>query len=171
MKKLVLTFLCVALIFAMTTFTSGVQNLISQAKAEHAPAKSAPDPWLGTWKMDVSQSKLHGPAPKEETLVIEAVSASRIKYSIKSIGQSSQYTLTYDGKPDSASPVKMDGNPAGTATYHRVTNHEYSGKASMGQSLTTTETIRLSPDKKKTTVKIHAKDDKGEYDEIAVYTR
>jgi hypothetical protein len=171
MKKLVLTFLCVASIFATTTFKSGAQNLISQTKVEHAPAKSAADPWLGTWKMDVSQSKLHGPAPKEEILVIEAVSPDHIKYSIKSVGQTSQYTLTYDGKPDSDSPVMMDDNPAGTATYHRVTNHEYSGKARMGKSLTTTETIRLSPDKKKTTVKIHAKDGKGEYDEIAVYTR
>jgi|GEM_PF-4111302 hypothetical protein len=134
-------------------------------------AKTSTDPWMGTWKMDTRQSKLHGPAPKEETLVIEAANADHIKYTIHSVGQDSEYTLAYDGKPDAASAVTMNSNPAGTATYHRITNQKYSGIATMGKSLTTSETITLSSDKKKVTVKIHAKSDKEQYEEIAVYTR
>ena len=131
----------------------------------------ASDPWEGTWKMDIRQSKLHGPAPKEETLVVESVTASHVKYSIKSVGQNGQYTITYDGKPDSASPVMVDGKEAGTATFHRVTYRQYSGIRVMACGLTTTEIITLSPDHKKTTVKLHAKEQKAEYDETAVYTR
>jgi hypothetical protein len=187
MNKPGLTLLCAVAFIAANTENMAAQHMVSQnlvgqdktaqARPLHPGASSdkkpstAADPWLGTWKMDLSQSKLHGPVPKAETLVIQAVSASRIQYSIKSFGQNGQYTLTYDGKPDSASPVLIDGKPAGTAAYHRDTDHQYSGNAAMGKTLTTVENITLSPDNKKTTVKIHAKDDKGEYDEIAVYMR
>jgi hypothetical protein len=128
-------------------------------------------PWVGTWKMDTAQSKLHGPVPKEETLTIETAGVDHIKYSIHSVGQDSEYTLAYDGKPDTSSAVLMNGQPAGTATYHRVTSQKYTGKAAMGKSLTTDETISLSPDKKKVTVRIQAKSDKEQYEEIAVYTK
>lgn len=181
MKTFVLT-LCVVSLVAVTSKNVSGQEQPRDAgdkAAAQQPMKAAPkkgeqrsaSPWIGTWKMDISQSKLHGPAPKEETLTIKAAGTDHIQYSIHSVGQDGQYTLMYDGKPDAPSTVMMDGKPAGSATYHRSTSHEYSGKAAMGKSLTTMETIALSRDNKKVTVKIHAKDDKGAYDEIAVYTR
>ncbi|HEU4416768.1 MAG TPA: hypothetical protein VFT65_18405 [Candidatus Angelobacter sp.] len=142
----------------------------SGAKAEANRSVSA-DPWVGSWKMDVSRSRLHGPAPQEETLVIESVAGGDIKYSLKSVGQDSQYTITYDGKSDSAAPVLVDGKEAGTATYHRVNSRQYSGKSKMSSGLTTTETIELSPNHKQLTVTVHARQAEGEYDETAVYTR
>src|SRR5260370_27960302 len=59
MKKLM--FLAVVLIGAAAV----AQNFAFAQYKDKGPAK--PDPWAGSWKFDAAKSKLHGPAPKEET--------------------------------------------------------------------------------------------------------
>lgn len=179
MKRLMLAPLCAFCLLsanakAMVAQDTDVQNKSGNPTGQKNPAdkkSAASDSWVGSWKMDVKKSKLHGPTPQEETLVIESATASQIKYAITSVGASGQYTITYGGKPDTASPLLIDGKEAGTATYHRINSRQYSGKSSMANGLTTTEMITLSPDHKKTIVKVHAKGKDGEYEEIVVYTR
>lgn len=139
-------------------------------KANTAKPKAA-SPWVGEWKMDLSQSKIHGTAPRQETLVVDEVSATRIKYSLTTVGETSKYTTDFEGKPDTAGDVLVDGKKAGSATYHRVSAREYTGKSAMGDNLSIDETITLSPNPRKITIKIHTKQPQGEYDETAVYTR
>ena len=64
---------------------------------------SKPDPWAGTWKLDAAKSKLHGPAPKEETVKSEGTGAdgSMVKYSISGVeADGKPFSQSYDGKAD-----------------------------------------------------------------------
>ncbi len=162
-RKLALSFvLCLA----------AVSLVVAQSSPKVNTTKSkAANPWVGEWKMDVSQSKLHGTAPQQETLVVDEVSATRIKYSINTVGATGKYTTNFEGKPDTAGDVLVDGKKAGSATYHRVSAQEYTGKTTMGDNMSIDDKITLSPNPKKITIKIHTKEPQGEYDETAVYTR
>jgi hypothetical protein len=185
MTKLMIAMSCAVLLLLVLTRPMLAQTAPSHSSqgSQSNPASSPspsrighkPSPhgslWAGTWKMDASQSKPHGPAPKEETLVIGSATGDHIKYSIHSVGENGQYNIVYEGKPDTSSPIMVDGKEAGSAIYHRVTERKYTGKGTMAIGLQTTETITLSPDNRKTTVSVHGKDNKGEYDEIMVYTR
>src|SRR5690625_1875003 len=68
---------------------------------------------LGTWKLDVAQSKFSpGPAPKSSTVTFEAAGQG-VSAVIDGVGQDGakvhwEYTANFDGKPY---PVK--GNPDG----------------------------------------------------------
>src|SRR5260370_39154350 len=57
--------------------------------------KAKADPWAGTWKFDAAKSKLHGPAPKEETVTSQPTGpdGNAVKYSISG--------TSADGKPRS----------------------------------------------------------------------
>ncbi|HET9790768.1 MAG TPA: hypothetical protein VFR08_05650 [Candidatus Angelobacter sp.] len=182
LKKLKILVFCAVFLFATRSQTLFAQDDIDKdaVKTPASPAthkNKAPkqpasvDPWVGSWKMDAGQSKPHGPAPKEETLVIDSVTGDHIKYSIHSVGETGQYTITYEGKPGTPSPILVDGKESGSAVYHRVTPRKYTGKGAMASGLKTSETITLSPDSRKTTVKVHGKDARGEFDEVMVYTR
>src|SRR5262249_25843879 len=66
----------------------------------------AADPWAGTWKFDAAKSKLHGPAPKEETVTSQGTGPGRdiVKYSIRGTAA--------DGTPiDESFDGKSDGQP------------------------------------------------------------
>ena len=159
-----------ALSFVLCLIAFNLLVAQSSPKANTDKSKAA-SPWVGEWKLDLSQSTIHGPAPKQETLVVDEVSAARIKYSITTTGETSKYSTDFEGKPDTAGDVLVDGKKAGSATYHRVSAQEYTGKSTMGDNMGLDETITLSPDHKKITITIHAKGPQGEYDETAVYTR
>ena len=86
----------------------------------------APDPLLGTWDLNVAQSKYTpGPAPKSETRTYVATGQD-VKATAKTIGSdgkptSAEWTMSYDGKdrpitgnPD-ADTLSIQGEP------HRTT--------------------------------------------------
>ena len=167
-RKLALSFvLCVAAVTLVVAQDSPKAN----ATKPNATKPKAASPWVGEWKMDLSQSKIHGQAPQQETLVVDEVSATRIKYSINTVGATGKYTTNFDGKPDAAGDVLVDGKKAGSATYHRVSAQEYAGKTTMGDNMSIEDKITLSPSPKKITINIHTKGPEGEFDETAVYTR
>src|SRR5262245_59066701 len=140
---------------------------ISQAKKQ-----AGGDPWAGNWKLDTAKSKLHPPAPKEESATVDSVSKDSIKYTIKGTNaEGKPYTVTYDGKPGTASPVLVDGKEAGQVTYQMPSSHELTGESKGSDGSSETFKIALSKDSKTTTVQVHHKDAKGEYDETAVYVR
>ena len=66
-----------------------------------AKRKSGPpnDPWVGTYKLDVAQSKIGGPAPSEETVTVTSATKDSIKYTISGKDpQGNSYTMNYEGR-------------------------------------------------------------------------
>jgi hypothetical protein len=62
----------------------------------------APDPFLGSWKLDIAKSTLVGPAPKSLTVAIEPAGEAR-KVTVDGVGVKGEsfkwgYTATLDGK-------------------------------------------------------------------------
>ena len=80
------------------------------AFAVNAPAQS-PDPWIGTWKVNVAKSKYSpGPAPKSSTMVIAAADGG-IKVTNDTVPATgaathTEITAKLDGKD-----APMKGNP------------------------------------------------------------
>src|SRR5260370_7298211 len=61
------------------------------------------DPWAGTWKFDAAKSKLHGPAPKEETVTSQAAGPG---------GQTAKYSIHGPPADRSAMPAAHHGKPS-----------------------------------------------------------
>jgi hypothetical protein len=79
--------------------------------AAFSASAQAPDPFLGSWKLDVAKSKLAGPPPKSTTITIEAAGASR-KVGVDAVSADGKavkwgYTAGLDGKD-----AVVTGNPA-----------------------------------------------------------
>ena len=140
----------------------------SQAK-KHAGA----DPWAGSWKLDTAKSKMHGPAPKEETVTVDAISKDSIKYTIKGTDpEGNAYTVSYDGKAGAASPELVDGKEYAQMTYQMPSSHQLTSESRGIDGSSSTAKITLSKDNRTVTVQEHRKEAKGEeYDQTAVYVR
>ena len=138
------------------------------AQAAKAPQS---DPWVGQWKLDVAQSKFHGPAPKEETLTVDAASKSAVKYSTKgTAADGSAYTEAYDGKPDGKEyPLTRNGQEEAKISYHRNSDHNSTGKGTGADGSTFTENVTLAKDGKTLTVKQHYTTKEGAFDDIVVF--
>jgi len=85
----------------------------------------AANPDVGTWKLNLAQSKFSGPAPKEETLVVRVVSGQHeITFTgTEPAGKSFSVTYTYPeegGTVKSASPAPAGG--ADTTAFITVVN-------------------------------------------------
>jgi len=144
------------------------------AKKTPAPAPAAastPDPWVGKWKLDIAKSKFHSPAPKEETLTIDAANRSAVKYSTKGTqADGKPYTESYDGKPDGKEySLLRDGQPVARISYHRNTDHNSTGHGATADGATFVESVTLASDNKTITVKQHFTAKEGEFDDIVVF--
>lgn len=127
----------------------------------------APDPFAGSWKLDVAKSKLAGPAPKSVTVTIERMGAAR-KVAVDSVDAADAhlkwgYTSGLDGKD-----APVTGNPAfdtvsGTETSPRDVAITYK-KA--GKVVSTLKSV-VSADGKTLTVTTTA----GESTTVQVYTK
>jgi hypothetical protein len=131
------------------------------------------DPWVGQWKLDTSKSKFHNPGPKEETLTVDAANNDAIKYSMKGTApDGSAYTEAYEGKPDgNPYPLTRNGQEVVKISYHRNSDHNSSGKATVADGSTFTEDVTLAKDGKTITVKQHHKATAGEYDDVIVFAK
>jgi hypothetical protein len=134
---------------------------------------AAKDPWAGTYKLDVSKSKISGDAPKEEAVTVTSASKSSIKYTIAGKdAQGNSYTMNYDGKVGTASPQMAEGKAIAQITYQMPSSHEFTSQGRGTDGSTSTGTITLSKDGKTITVHEHNKDPKGaEQDNTMVYIR
>jgi hypothetical protein len=141
-------------------------------KTEKAPN---PDPWAGTWKLDVAKSKLHGPVPKEETVTSEGTGATGndVKYSVSGIDADGKpFSQSYDGKADGQSyPAVANGQEVAKISYHKDSDHQYTGHGTAADGSTTASTITLSEDGKTITVQEHVKGTQGEFDQTIVYSK
>lgn len=139
-----------------------------------AKKQTGADPWAGNYKLDTARSKFEIPAPKEETVTVEAANKDSIVYTIKGTdAQGKPYTVTYDGKPGTASPVMVDGNEDVQLTYEIPSSHKLTSISRASDGRTTGDaTIMLSDDNRTITVRAHSKDAHGaDHEQIIVYTR
>lgn len=135
--------------------------------------QSVPDPWIGTWTLDPSQSQFHNPAPRDQTVRVDSVNQGPIQYTISGTDANGKPFLeSYNGKSDGqAYPVAVNGVEGGQMAYQRVSNLQYTGQGKMADGTPVTSTITLSPDGKTITVKSHGTSSKGEYDDTAVFVK
>lgn len=140
-----------------------------------AQAKKAPqaDPWVGQWKLDTAKSQFHNPGPKEETLTVDAASKDAVKYSMKGTAvDGSAYTEAYEGKADGKEyPLTRNGQEVAKISYHKNTDHHSTGKATVVDGSTFTESATVSNDAKTLTVKQHHTTKAGEFDEVFIFHR
>ena len=147
--------------------------LLSCTVAFSQAKKAGADPWAGTWKLDTAKSKIHGPAPKEETVTVDSVSKDSIKYTIKGTDADGKtYTVSFDGKVGTAAPEMLDGKESGQMTYQMPSSHELTADSRGNDGSSGTAKVTLSKDNKTVTVQEHRKDAKGEaHDQTVVYVR
>ena len=134
---------------------------------------SSADPWAGTYKLDTSKSKFSGPAPKEETVTVDAASKDSVKYTIKGTGSDDKpYTVSYDGKVGSPSAQTMDGKEVAQITYQMPSSHQFTSETKGADGSSGKATITLSKDNKTITVREHSKDASGAaHEQTTVYMR
>jgi hypothetical protein len=129
----------------------------------------APDPLLGTWKVNLTKSKYATPAPKSMTVTF-APAAKGYAVTIDAIGPDGQpqkwgYTSTFDG---SESPVSGNPNIDAVAARTRTGTVEY---MKAGKVVTTTSSV-MSDDGKTLTVTVKVPDAQGkEIINVVVYER
>ncbi|HKD82355.1 MAG TPA: hypothetical protein VKH81_21880 [Candidatus Angelobacter sp.] len=137
-----------------------------------AKKTTAADPWAGTFKLDTAKSKMHPPAPKEETVTVDAASKDSVKYTINGTGDDgSPYSVTFDGKAGTASPQMANGKEVAQITYQMPNSHEFTSTSKAADGSSSTAKITLSKDGKTITVQEHNKSSAGEFDQTAVYVR
>lgn len=134
---------------------------------------SSGDPWAGTYKLDTAKSKFSGPAPKEETVTVDAASKDSVKYTIKGTDSDNKpYTVSYDGRIGTPSAQTMDGKDVAQITYQMPSSHQFTSEAKGRDGSSSNGTIILSRDNKTITVREHSKDANGAArEQTAVYTR
>jgi hypothetical protein len=136
-------------------------------------AQSVPDPWVGTWKLDTSQSQFHNPAPQQQTVQIQSVTQGAIQYTISGTDAQGKPVLeSFDGKADGqAYPISVNGVEGGRMSYQRVSDREYTAQGTTQDGSTVTSTVTLSPDGNTITVKSHVTSSTGTYDDTAVFVK
>lgn len=133
------------------------------------------DPWAGTWKMDVTKSKLHGPAPKEEIITSEGVGPNEdiVKFNITAVrADGTTVHESFDGKADGQPyPFMANGQEVAKNSYRKVSPRQFSAQSTGADGSTTAETITLSQDGKTITIQGRSKTPQGEYDETVIYRK
>jgi hypothetical protein len=114
----------------------------------------AADSNVGTWNLNTAKSKFSpGPAPKSETLKIEAAGADGVKFTSDGTGADGkpahyEFQAKYDGKP-----VAVKGNPDfDMLSYKRIDANTVEATTTLAGKPTGTAKITVSADGKTRTV-------------------
>ena len=134
----------------------------------------AADSNIGTWKMNVAKSKFSpGPAPKSQTLKIEAWGPDGVKYTADGVdadGKALHWEMQakYDGKF-----VPFKGNPdADMLAYKRIDANTVEATTTLNGKPSQTTTIVVSADGKTRTLTQTGKDAKGQtVNNVVVYEK
>jgi len=121
----------------------------------------AADAFIGTWKLNEVKSKFSPGAPKNATVVYEAV-GDNVKVTIDGIDGDgkpthNEWTGKFDGKDY---PVTGDPN-SDTRSLKKINDHTLTFAVKRGDKVTTTGRIVLSADGKTRTVTTSGTDAKG----------
>jgi hypothetical protein len=135
--------------------------------------QSVADPWVGTWKLDASQSQFHTPAPRDETVQIESVNQGPIRYTVSGVDADGKPLLeSFDGKSDGQTyPVAVNGYEGARMSFSRVSDREYTGQGNMADGTPITQKITLSPDGKNITIQRQSTSSQGSVSETVVFVR
>jgi len=122
-----------------------------------AVASQAVDRWIGTWTLDLAQSKyIPGPPPQGSTITIEPVAGGGQKYMVQLVNTAGGKMLTervakFDGTDVSVRLVG-DTPPAEAAsiteTFRRIDDHSFEMLAKRDGNVRTTAVAVVSPDGK-----------------------
>lgn len=130
--------------------------------------------WLGTWKLDTTQSKLQQ-APKQETLQVDGGTKDNIKWSIDgTAADGTNYHESFEGKADGKSyPIMRDNKEFSQVTYRWINDNSVTALVRIPDGTITSEKIDLSPDGKSMTLHLHSKSKEGKVlaDEVAVFQK
>jgi hypothetical protein len=131
------------------------------------------DHWVGTYKLDVAQSKISGQAPTEETVAVSSATKDSVKYTISGKDpQGESYTMNYEGKVGTAAPQMAEGKEIAQITYQMPSSHQFTSQGRGSDGSSSTGTVTLAKDNKTITVQEHNKDAQGaERDQTMVYVR
>jgi hypothetical protein len=133
------------------------------AAAVAVTAAQTVDPRVGSWQLNVAKSKYSpGPAPKSQTLTIEAAGKGE-KVTSESVTDAgaktvTEYTAEYDGKPH---PIK-GSETADSVTLKRVDTHTTERIDSKAGKTVTTYHRAVSKDGKTMTVTLKGTNAKGQ---------
>ena len=127
---------------------------LAVAALAFASTALAADNWVGTWKLNVAQSKF-SPAPglQSQTITFEPAADGAIKLigdSVNAEGKAmhTEYTSKFDGKG-----VAWTGNPnADTATAKRIDANSYENVWSKDGKATISSKVKVSADGKTLTI-------------------
>lgn len=135
--------------------------------------QSTTDPWVGTWRLDASQSQFQTPAPKDETVQIESVNQGPFRYTISgSDAQGKPLLESFDGKSDGQSyPISVNGYEGGHMSLTRVSDREYTGQGTLADGTPVTERITLSSDGRTITVQSQGKSNQGSFTNTVVFVK
>jgi hypothetical protein len=142
----------------------------AEPKKEEAPASApapAPEPsanpHVGTWTLNVSKSSYSpGPAPKSQTLKIEAWGDDGLTYAADGVGGDdkpthSEFQAKFDGKD-----YEFKGNPdADTLSYKKIDANTLEATLKRKGAAAITANVVVSADGKTRTVTQTGKDAKG----------
>ena len=134
----------------------------------------AADNNVGTWKLNLAKSKYSpGPAPKSQTLKIEAWGEDGVKYTADGVGADgkpthAEFQAKYDGKD-----YAFKGNPdADTLAYKRIDANTLQAPLKMKGKPTITAKAMVSKDGKTRTVTQMGKNAQGQSIDItSVYEK
>jgi hypothetical protein len=134
----------------------------------------AADVNIGTWKLNVAKSKFTpGPAPKSQTLKIEAWADDGVKYAMDGVGPDGkpmhwEFQVKYDGKA-----VPFKGNPdADMITYKRIDANTVVATTTLKGKPAQTTRIVVSKDGRTRTLTQTGKDASGrDVHNVVVYEK
>ena len=134
----------------------------------------APEPIVGTWKLDVAKSTYKpGPAPKSTTIVVEQAGKG-IKVAVDAVNSDGSplkwgFTSLRDGKEE----AKVTGNPLfDTVTASRESANAGTNLYKKGGKLVMTTKVAIAADGKSMTVTSTGTDAKGQaVNNVAHYTK
>jgi hypothetical protein len=153
-------------------------TLIGILLAAFAAAQSA-DPWIGTWKLNLAKSKYDpGPAPKSQTLKIEAVAGGGQKHTFDGVNAEgekthSERTAKFDGTDVPVQAVAPPPTTMNTNAFQRTGDRsfEVTGKVD-GKPGRTTTRVTISADGKTMTQTVTGTNAQGkQVNNIVVYEK
>jgi hypothetical protein len=119
---------------------------------------------VGAWKLNLAKSKYSpGPAPKSQTLKLEAAEGDGVKYTADGIGADGKpthqdFTAKYDGKD-----YPFKGNPdADTISYKRIDANNVEAVTKKNGKTTITAKVAISKDGKTRTLTMTGKNAQGQ---------
>jgi hypothetical protein len=156
-------YLCLAI--TLLLFSACTPATEPETKTAPDTAAPAPDvnPHAGNWTLNVAKSSYSpGPAPKSQTLKIEAWGEDGLTYAAEGVGADDkpthgEFQAKFDGKD-----YEFKGNPdADTLSYKRIDANTLEATLKRKGTAVITANVVVSPDGKTRTVTQTGKDAKG----------